>query len=197
MKRLFFLFLLGLALSSCTPITETQITVAATKVIELAVTATSEPAPSITLSYAPVFFEDTEGRFSLRYPEDWTIGPEQQIGDRGSQTVLLSHGSSVESIAENGSRVVIVRYDWDPQNDLAARVAQRKIAWEASGFTILQESTRSLQDGREVVDLVIRTVDNHEVLFSLTTIGDRYLEISAEGDLNLCQEILGTLSSLE
>jgi hypothetical protein len=175
---------------------ETPITIAPTKAIENAATVTVEPTIAIVLSYVPAIYEDADGKFSISYPEEWTIDPEQQIGDRGSQTVLLSPGSSVESIADGGSRVVIVRYDWDPKNDLAARLAQRKIAWDASGFTILQESNRFLQDGREVIDLMIRTVDNHEVMFSLTTIGDRYLEISAEGDLNLCKEILGTLSSL-
>lgn len=196
MRRLLFLFLLSFAFSSCKPMGETPITIAPTKAIENAATVTVEPTIAIVLSYVPAIYEDADGKFSISYPEEWTIDPEQQIGDRGSQTVLLSPGSSVESIADGGSRVVIVRYDWDPKNDLAARLAQRKIAWDASGFTILQESNRFLQDGREVIDLMIRTVDNHEVMFSLTTIGDRYLEISAEGDLNLCKEILGTLSSL-
>lgn len=197
MKRFFFLILVGIVLSSCKPIIETQTTVVPTEIAEIPVTLTPEPVPSITLSYSSVVYEDADGKFLLRYPEAWTIDPDQQIGDRGAQTVLLSPGSSVESIAVGGSRIVIVRYDWDPKNDLAARVAQRKIAWDASGFIVLQESKRFLNDGREVVDLVIRTIDNHEVLFTLTTIGDRYLEISAEGDLNLCKEILGTLSSLD
>ncbi len=197
MKRLILLILIGFALSSCKPNMETQTAVVPTESVEIPVTLTPEPVSSITLSYSPVVYEDADGMFLLRYPEAWTIDPDQQIGDRGVQTVLLSPGSSVEIIADGGSRIVIVRYDWDPKNDLAARVAQRKIAWDASGFSILQESNRFLNDGREVVDLVIRTIDNHEVLFSLTTIGDRYLEISAEGDLNLCKEILGTLSSLD
>ena len=179
MKRLFFLILIGFALSSCKPIMETQTTVVPTENAEIPVTLTPDPVSSITLSYLPVVYEDADGKFLLRYPEASTINPDQQIGDRGAQTVLFSPGSSVESIADGGSRIVIVRYDWDPKNDLAARVAQRKIAWDASGFIVLQESKRFLNDGREVVDMVIRTIDNHEVLFSLTTIGDRYLEISA------------------
>ena len=92
---------------------------------------------------------------------------------------------------------MLMRYDWDPKNDLAARVTQRKTAWEASGFVILDESTRELEDGRAVVDLLFQTSDKHEVMFTLTTIGDRYLEISVEGNLDLCREILGTLRSID
>jgi len=123
--------------------------------------------------------------------------PEQVIGDRGSQTVLLSPGSTIETLAEGGSRIVLLRYSWDPKNDLSAWSAQRKLAWEASGLVILDESTHELADGRAVVDLLMKGTDGTEILFSLTTIGDRYLEINAQGNLELCREILGTLKSLE
>jgi hypothetical protein len=149
------------------------------------------------LSFVPATYRDEAGKFAFEYPADWSTDPEQVIGSRGSQTLFLSPGSTVETLAEGGSRVVLMRYDWDPKNDLAARLAQRKVAWEASGFVILEESTRQMADGREIVDLLIQTTDGTQVLYSLAVIGDQYLELSAEGNLQLGQEVLGTLDSID
>lgn len=194
--RISLLVFFVISLAACSPATGTiapTSTPAATQVVS--------PTPKIEttpgLSYSPISYKDTAGMIEFQYPADWTLEPEQVIGDRGSQMVLLSPGSTIETLAEGGSRIVLLRYSWDPKNDLSAWSAQRKLAWEASGLVILDESTRELADGRAVVDLLMKGTDGTEILFSLTTIGDRYLEINAQGNLELCREILGTLKSLE
>jgi len=196
MKKLLLLVALLMAISGCKPVVNTQIPTE-TPVIDVTptLTATATITP-VALSYAGVTYTDEIGKFAFDYPDTWTLDAEQVIGDRGTQTLLLSPGSTAETIAEGGARIVLMRYDWDPKNDLAARVAQRKTAWDASGFVIVDESTRELEDGRAVVDLLMQTTDKTQFLVSLTTIGDKYLEISAEGNLGLCKEILATLRSI-
>ncbi len=194
--RIGLLVMFAVSLAACSPAIEIAAptsTLGATEVVLPTPTIEATPA----LSYSPISYEDSSGKIAFQYPSDWTLVPEQVIGDRGSQTVLLSPGSTIETLADGGSRVVLLRYAWDPKNDLSAWTAQRKLAWEASGLVILDESTRELADGRAVVDLLMKGTDGTEILFSLTTIGDRYLEINAQGNLDLCREILGTLKSLE
>jgi hypothetical protein len=197
-KHFLFLLVFVMTLAACRPLIETQ-TPTLPVLIE-ALTAAPTLAPtleeSVQLTFSATRFEDEEGKFAFDYPDTWTVDQEQVIGDRGSQQVLLSPGSTVETLAEGGSRIILVRYDWDPKNDLAARVTMRKTAWDASGFVIVDESTRELEDGRAVVDLLMETPDKQQVLFCLTTIGERYLEIVAEGDIVLGKEILSTLASI-
>lgn len=188
-----------MTLASCQPATETA--VPPIPAANDGPTSAPTLAPTLEatnqLSYSAIRLEDLEGRFNFDYPDTWTAEPEQMIGDRGSQQVLLSPGSTLETLVEDGSSVILLRYDWDPKNDLAAWVTTRKAAWDASGLVTLDESTRELEDGRAVVDFHMKTTDGTELLFSLTTIDNRYLEINAMGNLELCREILGTLKSIQ
>jgi len=197
-KRFLLLLVLVLTLAACQPVVETAVpTIAvATRLPTSAPTLTPTQEATVQISYSAIRFEDLEGKFTFDYPDTWTAELEQVIGDRGSQQLLLSPGSTLEMLAEGGSRIILARYNWDPKNDLAARVTMRKTAWDASGFVILEESTRELEYGRAVVDLLMETPDKQQVLVSLTTIGERYLEIVAEGDIELAKEILSTLASI-
>lgn len=193
-KRLLLLLVFAMNLAACQPAIETA---APTLPVSTEIPTAPTQEATIQLSFSAIRFEDLEGKFTFDYPDTWTAEPEQVIGDRGSQQVLLSPGSTLETLAEDGVRVILLRYDWDPMNDLAAWVTTRKTAWDASGFVILDESTRELEDGRAVIDFHMKTTDGTELLFSLTTIGDRYLEINGMGNLELCWEILGTLTSIQ
>ncbi len=193
MKRFLLLIVFVMTLTACQPAIETP---APTVPASTKTPTTPTLEATVQLLYSAIRFEDLEGKLTFDYPDTWTAEAEQVIGDRGSQQVLLSPGSTIETLAEDGARIILVRYDWDPKNDLAARVTMRKTAWDASGFVILDESTRELEDGREVVDLLMETTDKQQVLFSLTTIGERYLEIVSEGDIVLGKEILSTLASI-
>ncbi len=197
-KRFMLLLVFVMTLAACQPAIET--TVAPNSTATEAPTSAPTLAPTqeatVQLSFSAIRYEDQEGKFTFDYPDTWTAESEQVIGDRGSQQVLLSAGSTLETLTEGGSRILILRYDWDPKNDLAGRVTMRKTAWDASGFVIVDESTRELEDGRAVVDLLMETPDKKQVLYSLTTVGERYLEIVVEGDIVLGKEIISTLASI-
>ena len=115
------------------------------------------------------------------------------IGERGVQAALLSPGSSVEQLADGGTRLFLTTYVWDPKNDLAAYVAQRNLAWEASGFRILGEEELQLTDGRRVVVFTVETIEGSQVLFALLNAGQDYLQISGDGNLELAMEIIRTI----
>jgi hypothetical protein len=196
--RFLFLLVFMMTLAACQPAIGTSIPTlpVATEAPTAAPTLAPTQEATVQLSFSANRFEDLDGKFTFDYPDTWTADQELVIGDRGSQQVLLSPGSTLETLAEGGLRILLMRYDWDPKNDLAARVTMRKTAWDASGFVILDESTRELEDGRAVVDLLMETPDKQQVLFCLTTIGERYLEIIVEGDMTLGREILSTLASI-
>jgi hypothetical protein len=167
-------------------------------------TATSEPASEPTtapviettqLSFTPATFTDESAGFELDYPAEWTLDPSSQVGTRGGQALLLSPGTTPETVADGGTRVSVTTYLWDPKNDLDAYVAQRKVAWDASGFAITREEQWQLADGRTAYVFVTQMPEQPS--FTLfTTIGEDYLQISGEGDLALVEEIAHTLRSL-
>lgn len=160
-------------------------------------TTPSETQPLPTVEQAteeplkfPLTYIDSASGIQLSYPEGWTLSDNQVVGERGSQTALLSPGSTLESVAEGGARMILVTYQWDPKNDLDAFINQRKIAWEASGFTIQGDENYDLGNGQKMVVFQIETTDQTKVLFAFTNSGEDYLQLSGDGDLTLCQEIL-------
>ena len=155
-------------------------------------TNTPEPETSAP-SFAAATYRDETAGFEFDYPADWTLDPSSQIGARGAQALLLSPGTTLEALAEGGSRLAIMTYMWDPKNDLTAYVAQRMIAWDASGFAVTAEETWTLTDGRQVQGFTVQTPGQPPAYFLLTTIGEDYLQLSGEGDLALIKEIIHTL----
>ena len=159
--------------------------------------AASEPtavpvAEAPQLSFTPTTYQDESAGFALEYPADWTLDSSSQVGVRGGQALLLSPGATPETLTDGGTRVSIVTYQWDPKNDLDAWVAQRKTAWDASGFAIEREETWQLPDGRAAQVFVIDTPERPS-FFLLTTAGEDYLQIGGDGDLALIEEIARTL----
>jgi hypothetical protein len=114
---------------------------------------------------------------------------------RGGQALLLSPGTTAETLADGGTRVSLVTYVWDPKNDLDAYVAQRKTAWDASGFTITREEQWQLAGGRTAYIFVINTPEQPTFTL-LTTVGEDYLQIGGDGDAALLEEIARTLRPL-
>jgi hypothetical protein len=162
--------------------------------------STNPPLPSLTPepttatpSFTAVTYRDETAGFEFDYPANWTLDPSSQVGVRGAQALLLSPGTTPETLAEGGSRVAVTVYLWDPKNDLTAYVAQRRTAWDASGFEVSSESTWTLADGREVKSFIVQVPDQPPAFFLFTTVGEDYLEISGEGDLVLVEEISRTL----
>lgn len=168
----------------------------ASPTLEPVTDATAAPEPTaVQPSFVPATYTDETAGFALEYPAEWTVDPSSQIGVRGGQALLLSLGTTAETLADGGTRVSIVTYVWDPKQDLDAYVAQRKVAWNASGFAILREEEWQLVDGRAVRIFVAQTPEQ-PTFFLFTTVGDDYLQISGEGDSALVEEIARTLRPL-
>lgn len=168
---------------------------AATEVVETELVLTMGPEPEFSYD-AAVYFEETAG-IELYYPEDWNESPRQQIGERGAQAALLSPGSTLEETAGGGARILLTTYEWEPKHDLKAYVDQRKMAWEASGFKVLQEEMFTLEDGRQVMVFNVEVGGGSETVFAYVTAGEDYLQISGDGDLDLCMEIIKSMKVTE
>jgi hypothetical protein len=163
-------------------------------------TSTAAPTPTpvfLAPSFPAASYRDEPNGFELDYPSGWMVSPNTQIGSRGSQAQLLSPGATAEQLPDGASRVGITIYLWDPKNDLAAYVDHRKLAWQSGTQTIESEGEGELVGGRHEMDFVVRGVDGARALFLFTTLGDRYLEISGEGNLELIREIARTLRPVD
>lgn len=156
-------------------------------------TPTETQAPEAKLPAAPfdsqVYFNEAAG-FALDYPSGWTVS-EQVVGPRGTQVLFLSKPELAEAatIPEGETRLSAVIYQWDPKNDLAAYVQQRKDAWSASGFTILDEQQLTLEQGLPAVLFTVQTPEA-QVVYLVMALQDQYLVISGEGDLALARQIV-------
>ena len=156
----------------------------------------TESAPNSKLPAAPFdaqTYINEEAGFAFDYPAGWTV-TEAEVGPRGKQIQFLSSPdlATVSTLPEGAARVNATIYQWDPKNDLAAYVANRKTAWEASGFQILEEEPRVLELGLPAVQFTVQTPDARAI-FLIAALGDQYLELSGEGNLELVKEIVGRL----
>ena len=168
-------------------------------------TATGEPMASPVPTDAPAnpklpaasFESETyineEVGFALDYPAGWTVN-ESVVGDRGSQIQFVSSPEIAQSavMPEGESRVTAVLYDWDPKNDLPAYIAHWKTAWDSSGFTVVEELPLVLDLGLNAVQFTIKTPDSSAVVL-VTALGDKYMVLSGEGNLELAKEIVRRL----
>lgn len=196
MKRItLVLFILALSLAACAaPATslpapvESTLPVPGVAVTEAVVEPQGKlPAPSFE---SQTYINEAVG-FAIEYPASWTVN-ETALGDRGSQTQLLSTPeiAELQTLPAGATRVTILINQWEPKNDLAAFVDVRKTAWESSGFTILDEEPLTLDLGLAAIRFTVQTADGVTVLFQFAAIGDQYISISGEGDLVLVEEIM-------
>jgi hypothetical protein len=131
--------------------------------------------------------------FALDYPTGWTVN-EIVAGPRGTQVQFLSSPEIAEmaTVPEGATRVDATIYQWDPKNDLDAFVANQKRAREASGFTIVEEEELLLELGLRAIRFTVQTPEAN-VVFLVTALGDQYLVLSGEGNLELVEEIVRRL----
>jgi len=180
-KTIFILTLLVISLTACaSPVTQPPAT---------------EPVPVEGKIRAPSFesqtyINETVG-FALEYPAQWTV-KETMTGDRGTQSVLLSSPeiADLEILPSGTTRVAVNVNQWDPKNDLAAFVEARKMAWDSSGFAIVEEEPLTLDLGLAAVRFNVQTPDGIPAEFVFAAIHDQYVTISGEGDLALVKEIM-------
>ena len=202
MNRTIFLFLLLLMLlSACAAVPAEATSVpAGTAVVALpSDTAQAPVLPSDTAApqgklpaasfEAQTYFNEAAG-FALDYPAGWTVN-EVVVGDRGTQIQFLSAPELAEAatVPTDAARVNATIYQWDPKNDLEAYVAHWKSAWQASGFTIIEEEQQVLELGLPATRFTVQTPDG-QVVFLVTALQDQYLVLSGEGDLTLVNEIV-------
>jgi hypothetical protein len=161
-------------------------------------TAAASETPAIPVpSFTATIYRDEVNGFELDYPSGWSMSPDTQIGTRGSQAQLFSPGATAEQLPDGASRIGITVYLWDPKNDLVAYVDHRKFAWESGTQTIESQQESDLAGGRHEIDFIVRGADGARAFFLFTTLGDRYLEVSGEGDLALIREVALTLRPLD
>jgi hypothetical protein len=206
MKILTLLIILAMAsilLSACggsTPAMPTE-----EQVINVPVPVSTESIPTSTptelvinqkipaASFESQTYVNETAGFAMDYPAQWTM-TETVIGPRGTQVLFLSSPeiADLPKVSEGATRVSANIYLWEPKNDLPAYIAHLKTAWDASGFTILNEEEMTLDLGLHAVQFVVQTPDAN-VVFLVSAVRDQYLVVSGEGDLGLVQEITRTL----
>lgn len=215
MKRLYFALIVGMiVLPACggTPgnptlapvVTDTAAQTEAPTVTDTAIpvlptdtlTESTEAVPNPKLPAASFesqpYINETAG-FALDYPAGWTVN-EMVVGSRGSQVQFLSSPDLAEAatLPEGATRLNATIYQWDPKNDLAAFVANQKSAWEASGFTIVEEQPRVLELGLQATQLTVQTPDA-QVVYLIAALKDQYLVLTGEGNMDLVNEIMSRL----
>jgi hypothetical protein len=171
--------------------TDTPIPVLPTDLDDAPTEAISNPKLPAASFEAQTYVNQEVG-FALDYPSGWTVS--EQMGPRGTQIQFLSSPELAETatLPEGAARVNATIYQWDPKNDLAAFVANQKSAWEASGFPILEEEQLVLELGLPAVQLTVQ-MPEAQTVFLIAALGDRYLVLSGEGNLELVKEIVGRL----
>lgn len=190
-KILYMLFFASFLLTSCGGVATAQPTMQpATTIQPTAVSAPTEvriPAPA----WEAQTYVNEEVGFALDVPADWTY-TEQAVGERGSQVKFLSAPDISDNavVIEGGVRLIITLYDWEPKDDLPAFVAVRKEAWADN--TILSEAQVTLEGGLPSTLITLQTPDA-ALVYLLAYVGEKYLVISGEGDLELAKQVFLTL----
>lgn len=192
MKRILVIPSLMILLSAClAPPTSTLPAPVETSIpaVPMPTEAVANPKLPASSFESETYINETVG-FALDYPAGWTVN-EAVIGDRGVQVQFLSTPelADMATLPEGATRVSATVYQWDPKNDLAAFVENQKNAWNASGFTVLAEEQLVLELGLPAVQLTVQTPEAN-VIFLMAAIGDQYLVVSGEGNLELVNEIV-------
>lgn len=169
---------------------------------------TSEPTALPTPTETPVplpvadmaTYRDEANGFEFDYPAGWAFdGGEGQ--SRGSYVQFYSWdwkpGDPIDPLPPGGAILTVTNQLWDPKKDLEAFINQRRLAWEASGISILSEERLTLAGDRPAAQFLVQAVDGAQAYFLLTTNGENYLVLSGSGDLNQLAEIARTLRPIQ
>jgi hypothetical protein len=185
----------AIALTACGPAAQPTSTEAPPPVAE-SPTATLEPSPVAGPSFEAVSYRDEVAGFEFDHPASWFVGPVEQYS-RGGITAFTSWERPTDLLPgetpPGETRLDVAVQLWDPTGDLEAFVQQRRGAWDASGISVVSQEEWSLEDGRPARAFVVAGADGAQAYFFFTTIGDRYLVLSGDGDLALLAEIARTV----
>ncbi|MCH7663170.1 MAG: hypothetical protein IH859_04785 [Chloroflexi bacterium] len=166
-----------------------------------AIVPSPEPTPTpsdvLELSYESVLYRDEEAGFQLEYPAGWSEG----YGERQSRSYFQTFFSwdpsvsdSIEFVPAGGTYMQIVVSLWEPTDDLDAYVDWQSQVLEDSRNESISMEEITLSDGESGVMAVYLSADGSKLFFFFwMAIGERYLTITGEGDLELLTEIVSTL----
>lgn len=189
-KYLVLILAAALTLSACSlaETTEQPATEQPQAAIPESLPTATQPAVAPASFESQTYVSQLDG-FMLDFPVTW-VARETLIGERGSQIVFVSSPELIEApeMPAGQSRVFVNIYPWDPKNDLPAYVQKTKDSWAGSGFTIQGEQAVTLDSGMSAVLLTVQT-PTVSIPLLITTLGERYLVMSGEGDLNLVNAI--------
>lgn len=165
---------------------------------------TALPVPTETpvpvLPFEATTYRDEVAGFEFDYPAEWAFD-DGEGGSRGSYVQFYSWdwdpGDPIDPLPVGGTILSVTNQLWDPKNDLEAFINQRKLAWDASGISILSEERLTLAGDRPAAEFTIQAIDGAQAYFLLTTNGENYLVLSGNGDLNLLSEIAHTLRPIQ
>lgn len=159
---------------------------------------TEMPVPQ--LAFEAATYRDEEAGFEFDYPVGWAFDPGEHQS-RGYYIQFYSWewqpGDQIDSLPEGETILSVTLQLWDPKNDLEAFINQRKLAWDASGISILSEERLTLAGDRPAAQFVVQGSDGSQAYFLLTTNGEDYLVLSGNGDLSLLAEIAQTLRPIQ
>lgn len=178
------------------PVMETQEVVVIQPTIPPAPTETPLPVPA----FDATTYRDEVAGFEFDHPIGWTF----DAGEGQSRGYFVQFyswdwepGDPIDPLPAGGTVLSVTVQLWDPKNDLEAFINQRKLAWDASGISILTEERILLSGDRPAAQFTVRAVDGAQAFFLLTTNGEDYLVLSGNGDLNLLAEIAHTLRPIQ
>ena len=161
----------------------------------------TQTVPPIPEAFSPkATYQDTANNFEFDYPDSWTFDSGEQQS-RGYYIQFYSWdwqpGEVVETTPAGETVLSVTVNYWDPREDLEAFVDQRKLAWDASGISILFEERVFLDGEKPAAQFTVQGADGAQAFFLFTTIGEQYLTFSGNGDLGLLADIAHTLRPIQ
>jgi len=167
------------------------------------------PTGAPTLSFEPATYRDPSAGFEFDYPANWTVGPVEQQS-RGGITAFTSWSRPTDALPgetpAGETRMDATVQLWDPTGDLNAFVTRfldslaslaSAPANDAIGIAVMSDESLTLSDGRPAAAFVVEGSDGTQTFFFFTTLNDKYLVLSGQGDLALLAEIARTVRPIE
>ena len=169
-------------------------------IIETRVTSvpsgTSVPGPA----FEATIYQDKNAGFEFDYPAGWSFDSGEGLS-RGYYVQFFSWdwkpGNPIDPMPEGGTVLTVTVQFWDPKNDLEAFISQRKMAWDASGTSILSEERITLAGDQPAAEFIVQGPEGTRAFIMMRTNGENYLVLSGNGNLNLLAEIARTLRPIQ
>jgi hypothetical protein len=171
----------------------------ATQTITLEPSSETAEAPASEVELGAVY-NDPDLGYAFNYPATWKIayGENQsrggyfQFARADFQPDISAGGLPAEEIL-----LQVAVYLWDPKGDLEAYLEHRYQAWDASGITYSEIRRWTRPGGEPAVELLITGSEGDQALLILTVVGERYLELSSDRELEVLSAIGSTLRGAE